>query len=430
MRVLRVITATFFACLMAAGVAFAADDPLEIHGGGRVGIDVNGNGGGAGINGVGASNEEGSMPGYGQTRYWALNISKKVKADDGSWAKVSTTIDKWLGTTATDLTDQTFRFREFQVQFGGLDFLPKDAVLWGGLRGYGAGWNGQQDHGFIDFNGIGFGVEKLIAGVVSLAYMKQDKDPAESVQGLGNRTLHNFIANVNVPVADVYAAYGYSPKGTATGEKPLSDIYVGGIFHAPVAGLNVGADFATNGYAYEIYNGNSDTALKGDHFSGVAADKLQKFTGATATAWTVTDIMPGLYIAPAIRYDYLVVGKDVLYYGTTTKTALGKSNTLNKLGASFRLSKSLTKNLSLVPTLGYYREWDKEKAIDAKPFQQFEETLALEVALNQGFGANQKLQFYGTFLQNDTDHKGSTLGAGYGKSAHAFVAGMLVTFGF
>jgi maltoporin len=418
---------------MAAGATFAADDPLEIHGGGRVGIDVNGKGGAG--NSTLISNEAGSMPNYGQSRYWALNISKKVKADDGSWAKISTTIDNWTGTVETDLTSINFRFREFQVQFGGLDFLPKDAVLWGGLRGYGAGWNGQQDHGFIDFNGIGFGVEKLVAGVLSLAYMKEDSSSETSVQGLGTRTLHNIIANVNLPLADVYAAYGYSPKGDAANEKALSDIYVGGIFHAPVGGLNIGADFATNGYANEIYNGNSDTVLKNAHMSGVDADKTQKFTGFTATAWTVTDIMPGLYIAPAIRYDYLAAGKQTTK--ATDASDEGKDVTFNKIGASIRLSKSLTKHLSIVPTLGYYREWDNGKTGGStnKALQEFQETLALEVALSQSFWASQKLQFYATATECDSDHKGTkddpgALGSAYGGKTFALTFGLLVTFGF
>lgn len=455
MRVFRVIAVSIIACVTAAGAVFAADDPLEIHGGGRMGVVVNSKGGSqpGGL----FDNGMGSMPNYGETRYWGLSISKKTTAEGGSWAKVSTYIDKWAGDADGDLQDQAFRMRDFHVEFGGLDFLPKDAVLWGGLRGYGTGWNGQQDYGFINFSGIGFGIEKL-GGVFSLAYMGQDSSSEDAVKGLGERTMHNIVANVNVPLADVYAAYGMSKKGDVAGEKNLSNFYLGGILHAPVGGLNVGAAYATNGYAKEIYSGNSDTCLKGDHFAGskqvvnaagtaleaTSNDKALKYSGLALALWSVTDIAPGLYIAPALSFNMLMVGADTAEYSfddtalnldgdATTDTLakkLGKKNTLNKIAGSLRLSKNLTKNLALVPTIGYNRVWDKEKVVNAKPLQLVQGTLALEVALNPSFGAGQKIQFYGTFTKIDKDHKASGLGAGYEDKTSRMDFGMLVTFGF
>jgi maltoporin len=460
MRAFRVIAVSIIACVTAAGAVFAADDPLEIHGGGRTGVVVNSKGGSQ-AGGL-FDNGMGSMPNYGETRYWGLSISKKTTAEGGSWAKVSTYIDKFTADQDGDLQDQAFRMRDFHIDFGGLDFLPTNTVLWGGLKGNSAGGIGQQDYTFINFSGIGFGIEKL-GGVLSLSYYGQDSGVDDNVKGLGERTMHNIVASVNVPLADVYAAYGISKKSDLTGEKNISNFYVGGVLHAPVGGLNLGAAYATNGYANEIYFGNSDTCLKGEHFSGstavvndartamttIANDKAQKLSGLALALWSITDIQPGLYIAPAISYNMLMAGKEAAVYkwketgtdidgdgntDTEIAYALHKKNTLNKIAASLRISKTLTKNLALVPTFGYNRVWDKEK-VDPKPLQMFQETLALEVALAPSFGAGQKLQFYATCTEVDKDHKGTKaapgkLGEGYGGKTLRTDFGMLVTFGF
>jgi maltoporin len=448
MRALRVMTITLIALASCIGVVFA-DDPLEIHGGGRVGVVVTGKGGGSDGN-TGPSNEVGSMPGYGQTRYWNLAISKKFTGDDGSWAKYSTNIDKWLPTTFGDLDDQTFRMREAQVQFGGLDFLPKGAVLWGGLRPYGGenAYNGQQDHGFIALNGIGFGVQNL-GGLFSIAYMKQDlkintngyganQPPytgVEAVDKLGNRTLHNFIASVNVPLVDVYGMLGYSPAADST-EKAVTQYYVAAVGHLPVGGLNVGALYATGSYAFESQAGyNSDTALQQScpygqrprGYSGVDADKANKYSMFSATAWSITDIMPGLYIAPAIRADFFTADKE-----TAEGVANGdKALNTTQIGASFRLSKSLTKNISIVPVLGYW--YTKNDAPQAKALMFFQQTLALEIALSQGFWSSPKLQFYVSEMEINKDAKEAGvgwLGAAYVGKSNGTILGCLVTFGF
>jgi len=75
MRAFRVIAVSIIACVTAAGAVFAADDPLEIHGGGRTGVVVNSKGGSQ-AGGL-FDNGMGSMPNYGETRYWGLSISKK-----------------------------------------------------------------------------------------------------------------------------------------------------------------------------------------------------------------------------------------------------------------------------------------------------------------------------------------------------------------
>jgi maltoporin len=424
MRYLKSLIIAAFAFATAAGTLLAADDPLEIHGGGRIGWAMNSKLGSNPGGLSGGDNSMGSMPNYGETRYLSISFAKKVTADGGAWAKTNVAIDKWTGDADGDLQDQLWRLRDFHIDFGGLDFLPAGTTFWAGLRGYGTGWNGQQDHGFINFSGIGIGLQN-IGGVVSIAYMQQDSGSEDAVFGLGERTMHHIIGSVSVPMIDVYGAFGYSKKGKAAGEENLTNAYVGGIFHAPVYGINVGGIFSTNGYAAEVYKGNSDTHMKGDRLSGIGASDTQKYTGIALAAWTVADLAPGLYMAPAIRYDYLKCGE---------YTSDGE-NTLNKLGASLRISKSITKNIAFCPTVGYYRQWDKEKVVDVKTLQVYQITAAVEIGLDTGYWAGQKVQLYGTYTGCDKDHKGTSttpgrLGAGYEGKTAKFDIGCLVTFGF
>lgn len=433
MRSLKTLIIVASALVMSAGsVLLAADDPLEIHGGGRVGWVVNSK---LGSQQYGeADNSAGTMPNYAETRYLGIYIGKKTTSEGGAWAKTNVYIDKWAPDADGDLEDQDWRFRDFHLDFGGLDFLPAGATLWAGLKGYSAGWNGQQDHAFINFSGIGIGIGN-IGGVFSLSYMSQDNVEDNdgdatapvtgdaNVLGIGERVMHNIIAQVSVPMADVFGAIGYSKKGKDAGEKNLTNIYGGAIVKPGVMGLNIGVAFSTNGYAKEIYSGNSDTCLKGNHLSGVAADKTNKYTGVALAAWTVTDLAPGLYTATSIRYDMLQAGKE-----TSEGVAAGNKNTLNKLGLSVRISKALTKNIAFCPTLGYYREWDKEKFVNPKPLSVIQATAAVEMGLDTGYWAGQKVQVYATYTKRDSDHKYS--GGAFDGKTSATTLGCLVTFGW
>jgi len=264
MRYLKSLTIMAFAIVTAVGTLFAADEPLEIHGGGRIGVVVNSK---LGSTNYGyANNALGTMPNYSETRYMGLSFGKKVTSEGGAWAKVSYYMDYWHGDTDGDLEGAnakgfTWRDRDFHVEFGALDFMPEGAVLWAGLRGYGAGWNGQQDHSLINFGGVGFGIQNL-GGLVSIAYMGQDNETEqdnpganEDVLDLGEGTMHNIILSVSNAMVDIYAAIGYSKGGEVAGEDQddLTQYYVGGIYHAPVMGINIGLAVSTDGYAKEIY---------------------------------------------------------------------------------------------------------------------------------------------------------------------------------
>jgi len=430
MRIFKTLIVAAFAVATSAGMLVAADDPLEIHGGGRVGWVTNSKLGSEspaiGENGLG------TMPNYGESHYFGLSFSKKVTADGGAWAKVAYAIDNGCPELDGDVQSFSPRTRDVHVEFGGLDFMPAGAVLWGGLRGYGTGWNGQQDHSFINLAGVGFGIQN-IGGIFSLAYMQQDVDgfydgpnekKAEDGTGLaklGNRTVHNIIANISVPIVDIYGAFGYSKKADVAGEANMTEFYVAGIFHAPVYGINVGLSVANNSYAREVYKASYDTWLKVSDWTGssAAGDKTKvdgsKATGVRALVWTVTDLAPGLYTATSIRYDML----------KTVKKSVEGENTFNKFYVSSRWSKALTKNLAFVPVLGYGREWDKEEADKTK--QVIQVTGAFEVGLDTGFWAGQKLQLYGTYTKIDSDHK---FGGAYDGKTSAMDFGMLVTFGF
>lgn len=459
MRVLRVMVASLFTCVTALGAVFAADDPLEIHGGGRAGMVANGKGGAeTGLQ----SNELGTMPNYGTSNYFGIGISKKFTSAEGAWAKTSMYLDTWNPDIPSDLQTFDWRRRDMHVEFGGLDFLPKDSVLWGGLRGYGTGNNSQQDHNFINFGGLGFGLQN-IGGVFSLAYM-HEKDTADNAQyeNLGLKVTHNVIASISVPIVDVYGAFGYSKKAkdtttttttgsgaivgytadgdpvyattttttTASKNKNYNTMYVGGIFHAPMS-INLGAAYATNGYAREMWHDQrSDTALRGNYNSGdentVDSYKLKIFS---VTAWTVTDLAPGFYTATSLRYD---MGKG------TKDSAFLNDNTGNVLHVSSRWSKSVSKNIAIVGTVGYGREWAKNDDLktvnpkgsdltkDVKQIIQF--TPSVEIGLNTGFSTSPKLQFYATWTNVDNKHK-YTEGAYTGKR-NALDFGMLASFGF
>lgn len=440
MRYLKSLIIAATVMVMAAGSAFAADDALEVHGGGRMGVVVTTLGGSSpGI--PGGNNHLGTMPNYGESAYFSLAFSKKTTADGGAWAKVTYQMDYSTGDDTDDvdgdLQKPTWRNRAFNVEFGGLDFMPAGATLWGGLRGYGTGWVGQQDYQFINIAGIGFGVSN-IAGMVSIAYMGQDNDynySSADVPDLGERTMHNFIISVSTPMIDVFAAVGYAPAGDATDDEAMTNVYGAAIYHAPVLGLNIGVAVATNGYANEMINAPWDTILKTSSYTGVSNTSGPNqgdvdLLGLRVAAWTVTDLAEGLYIAPAIHFDMLQYGSD---YGDNTEYAIY---------ASFRLSKALTSNIAFVPTLGYSRAWDAEDTNHGDEADQtIQATLGVEIGLDTGFWSGQKIQFYGTYTMVDDDQAlvgdpaspapENRLGGGYAADdTNSLAFGVLVTFGF
>jgi len=431
MRIFKTLIIAAFAFATAAGTLLAADDPLEIHGGGRVGFVVNGKLGSE--TGSYANNALGTMPNYGESSYFGFSFSKKFTSEGGAWAKVNYSFDNSsLADLDQDCQPFTPRTRATNVEFGGLDFLPAGTVLWGGLKGYGSGWNGMQDHSFINFSGVGIGLQN-IGGVFSLAYMSYDQDDAQNLK-LGERVTHNIVANISVPVVEVWGAFGFSKKSDAKradgkSEENMTEFYVGGIYHAPVYGINVGLSFQTNAYAAETYGNSYDTILK-DHAwttnsSAGYSKKENACQGVRALVWTVTDLAPGFYVAPSFRYDMLMVGKDALAYGGKS---IGKKNTWNRIDIAMKVSKALTKNIAFCPNFGFEREWDKEKAVNAKPHQLIQITPAFEMGLDTGFWAGQKLQLYGTFTKTDSDHKFA--GGAYDGKTSGMTFGMLVTFGF
>jgi hypothetical protein len=457
MRVFRVIAVSFLACVTAAGAVFAADEPLEIHGGGRVGWTTNGKlGAETGI----ASNELGAMPNYASSNYFGISLAKKVTADGGAWAKTSVYLDFWNNDIPTDLQLANWRRRDFHVEFGGLDFLPKDTILWGGLRGFSAGGNSQQDHAFINFAGMGFGLQN-VGGVASLMYLhEKSTTDTQQYEGLGMKVTHNIVASVNVPLVDVFGAFGFSKKAkdvtadpyydlntgavidgytedgtafynatdytlvtpTAQKQKNYTAAFVGAVVHAPM-GINLGALFATNGYARMAWNDKrGDTFSRGGYVSNdeatVDSYKLRVFS---LTAIAVTDLAPGLYTATSVCYDN---GKG------SSKSAFLQDNTANVLHISSRWSKGVTQNIAVVGTIGYGREWakkdDADVTKDVKQTIQF--TPSVEIGLNTGYGASPKLQFYGTYTKVDSKHKPTT--GAYADKTSRIDFGMLCTFGF
>ena len=84
MKFSKLLLAAVFAFVMTAGALMAADEPLEIHGGGRIGFTVNGKGGSN--NGLsGTDNRMGRYPNHSETNYYSLWFSKKSTADSGAW---------------------------------------------------------------------------------------------------------------------------------------------------------------------------------------------------------------------------------------------------------------------------------------------------------------------------------------------------------
>jgi maltoporin len=459
MRYLKSLFIAAVVFVMAAGTAFAEDSPLEIHGGGRIGFVVNTKGGSEsgipGTSGMTGSHWMGTMPSYGESNYFSLSIAKKVTSESGAWAKVSYTLDYSEGDADGDLQAHELRTRDFHVEFGGLDFMPEGSVLWAGLRGYGSGWVGMQDYSFINMAGIGAGIQN-IGGIFSIAYIAQDNEPgftyyenalagdkdSKKLEGpfndLGEPTMHNLIVSVTTPMIEVYAAVGYAPKwdvSTKIGNvdtnddgipdtdgddiESLTNLYLGAIYHAPVLGLNVGAVFATNGYAAEIYGANYDTMFKndkGNNTAGPVVGDTSDFQLFMLSAWTVTDLAPGLYIAPAVNYAMFIKGDDA---GDTT---------VNRIGFAFRLSKALTQNIAIVPNVGYYRAWDSEDTEYEDPLQVIQGTLAVEIGLDTGYWAGQKIQFYGTVTNRDSDHE--IEGGAFDGETTSICFGSLVTFGF
>jgi len=425
MRYLKSLIIAAFAFAMAAGTLLAADDPLEIHGGGRAGVVVNSKLGG-GTGNPYLNNDMGSMPNYAQSHYFGLTFSKKTTADGGAWAKVQYSLDNGVPDLTQDCQNWTPRTRDFHVEFGGLDFMPAGAVLWGGLTNFNLGWDGMQDHSFVCLAGVGFGI-KNIGGVASINYVAYDFGGA--VAKLGNRKTHHVIGTVNLPMIDIIASVGYAKKASGQpNDKAYSEFLAGALYHAPVYGLNIGAVVATNCYAGQMFYQEYDTYFKnhgGDmNTSGAFADKHDKAMAVRLSAFTVTDLAPGLYTATAFRYQMISLGK----LNPRANTGGAKTNTDNKIDFTTKISKSLTKNIAFCPVFGFLRNWDKEKKINAKPLQVFQITPALEIGLDTGYWASQKIQFYGTYSKVDTNHK--FVGGAFDGKNSSMAFGTLITFGF
>jgi len=426
MRYLKSLIIAAFAFAMAAGTLLAADDPLEIHGGGRVGITVNNK---LGSDDGAADNALGTMPNYGESHYMSLSFSKKTTADGGAWSKATYAFDSCPGRLVRDCDAANFRTRAMNLEFGGLDFLPAGTTLRGGLMGSGIGWVGMQDYSFVSLAGVGIGLSN-IGGVASISYYQYDNTDGE-VDKLGKRGTHHVVMNINMPMIEIIASLGYSKKASGqANDKNLTEFLGGALYHAPVYGINIGGVISTNGYARQCYFAAYDTWFKahagGVNSSGTNVDKTEKATAVRIAAWTVTDLAPGLYIAPAFRYDMLMTGKDFVY---PSGAALGTKNTLNRIDFACKISKQLTKNIAFCPNLGVERAWDKEKSqYGEKALLIIQATAAVEIGLDTGYWAGQKIQLYGTYTKRDNKHK-YTSGSAVGK-ASKMDFGTLITFGF
>lgn len=430
MKFSKLLLAAVFAFVMTAGALMAADEPLEIHGGGRIGWAVNNKLGSD--NGSIVDNRMGRYPNHGETNYYSLWFSKKTTAESGAWAKVTFGMDNWNSSPSGDLAPMKWRLRGFNVEFGALDFLPQGSTLKAGLFGIGQGWDDAQDFGVgPNFSGIGTGITGL-GGLVGIYYMAQDADnPAEdgaqngynawdaqsSETSLGERTMHAFVVTVNHAMVDVVGGFGYAKKADNPGEKNLTAFAVGAVVKLPVAGLNVFAQAGSNNWAIQMQDGNADdTVLKGCSFEGVAQDKAYEATLVKVGFFSVYDLGEGMYVAPAAFYQYFKGGKDAIEH---------PDNTTNLINGTVKFSKSLTQNIAFAPAFGYHRSWMKEDegTTSKDPQQDIQVTAGLEMGLNTGYWAGQKVQVYATYCKsNEAVYETGK------KSKVSF--GTYVTFGF
>ncbi len=442
MKFSKLLLAAVFAFVMTAGALMAADEPLEIHGGGRIGWVVNSKGGSTNFI-EGTDNRMGRYPNHSETNYYSLWFSKKSTADSGAWSKVTFGIDKWNGTPANDLADAPWRLRGFNVEFGALDFLPAGATMKAGLFGLSQGWNDAMDVGpGPNFSGIGTGVSGL-GGLVGIYYMAQDSSSSNSVKGLGERTMHSLVMTVSHPMVDVIGGFGYAkaPKEADAGtvkEDALTAFAIGAIIKLPANGLNVFVQAANNNWAIQLEDGNADdTVLKNTTFTdgtaSVGQKKAYKAICAKVGFYSIQDLGDGMYVAPAFFYQYFKAGKDSIAIPTEL-TALGFYDdlTTQKIRATVKFSKALTQNIAFVPALGYSRTWTDVS--DDKAAQAVQVTAGVDMGLNTGYWAGQRISVYATYVNVDKDHKSNPdptkqNNAFEGKTNRVFL-GTSVTFGF
>jgi len=453
MKFSKLLLAAVFAFVMTAGALMAADEPLEIHGGGRIGWVANTKGGSTNFI-DGTDNRMGRYPNHSETNYYSLWFSKKTTADSGAWSKVTFGIDKWNGTPANDLADATWRLRGFNVEFGALDFLPQGATVKAGLFGLSQGWDDAQDFGpGPNFSGIGTGVSGL-GGLVGIYYMAQDSSNGSTAKGIGERTMHSLVMTVSHPMVDVIAGVGYAKKGKSdstkatagyedddknpltppvwithssvdTKEDNLVAFAAGAIVKLPV-GVNVFAQMATNNWAIQLEDGNADdTVLKNtslaDGIDGVGQKKAYKALCAKVGFYGIMDLAPDMYVAPAFFYQYFKAGKDSI-----VSDGSGEDRVTNKIRATAKFSKALTQNIAFAPALGYARTWTD--ASGDKAAQSIQVTAGVDMGLNTGYWAGQRISVYATYVNVDKDHKYDG-GAFDGKTNRMYL-GTYVTFGF
>ena len=430
MKFSKLLLAAVFAFVMTAGALMAADEPLEIHGGGRIGWVANSKGGSTNFI-EGTDNRMGRYPNHSETNYYSLWFSKKTTAESGAWSKVTFGIDKWNGTPANDLADAPWRLRGMNVEFGALDFLPQGSTLKAGLFGLSQGWNDAQDFGpGPNFSGIGTGVSGL-GGLVGIYYMAQDSSDGSSAPKLGERTMHSFVVTVSHPMVDIIGGFGYAkaPKeadAKTKKEDNLTAFAVGAIAKLPMGGLNIFAQLANNNWGIQLEDGNADdTVLKNTTFTdgttGVGQKKAYKAICAKAGFYGIMDLAPDMYVAPAFFYQYFKAGKDSI-----VSDGSGEDRVTNKIRATAKFSKALTQNIAFVPALGYARTWTDASGDKAK--QAVQVTAGVDMGLNTGYWAGQKIQVYASYVNVDKDHKNDG-GAFDGKTSR-FFAGTYVTFGF
>lgn len=470
MKFSKLLLAAVFAFVMTAGALMAADEPLEIHGGGRIGWVVNSKGGST--NSIeGTDNRMGRYPNHSESNYYSLWFSKKSTAESGAWSKVTFGIDNFNGTPANDLAGAAWRLRGFNVEFGALDFLPAGATMKAGLFGLSQGYNDAMDVGpGPNFSGIGTGITGL-GGMVGVYYMAQDANGGDAVKELGERTMHSLVMSVSHPMVDIIAGVGFAKKGksqsvaakdavwgldeTGTPEEvtPAKDAYdtkednlvafaAGAIVKLPV-GVNVFAQMATNNWAMQLEDGNADdTVLKGTDFNdgieSVGQKKAYKALCAKVGFYGVMDLAPDMYVAPAAFYQYYKAGKENAGNNINTKTgaytqgtgddieAVGEDIVIHKIRATAKFSKALTQNIAFVPALGYSRTWSDLS--DTDPFQSVQVTAGVDMGLNTGYWAGQKIQVYATYVNVDKDHKDS--GDAFTGKTNRLFFGTYVTFGF
>ena len=450
MKFSKLLLAAVFAFVMTAGALMAADEPLEIHGGGRIGWVANSKGGSTSFI-EGTDNRMGRYPNHSETNYYSLWFSKKTTAESGAWSKVTFGIDNWNNCPPNDLASADWRLRGFNVEFGALDFLPQGATVKAGLFGLSQGWNDAQDFGpGPNFSGIGTGVSGL-GGLVGIYYMAQDaqKDTPE-VAELGERTMHSLVMTVSHPMVDIIAGVGFAKKGKAvttpaaagkwyidekdglkqgddtpestTKEDNLVAFAAGAIVKLPV-GFNVFAQMATNNWAMMLEDSKADdTVLRDTSFEGgtVGQKKAYKALCAKVGAYGVMDLAPDMYVAPAVFYQYYKLGKD------NFENAGHKDDLVtHKIRATVKFSKALTQNIAFAPALGYARTWTDASGDKAK--QSIQATAGVDMGLNTGYWAGQRISVYASYVKVDKDHK---LTGAYDGKTSAFFAGTYVTFGF